>query len=401
MARSSECACAEAGTSVQVMPASKKPKVIVGRPARSCPVELGRGRADPATHSRGQGLTVIGPGTAPRHSRPFPTQLLSGLQGSAVPSEGVSADYQPLPTVPQATARFVSGPAGSSFRLPRRSLSRPRRARSNRNTRRSQNWQSAHPHLLSHRIRAENTEPARRTALADSTSAEVLRRISTASVFCSCGGRGSASQQHTVYVDLVHIQGTVTVQLPRSVCTTCSAIIDPQPTDLFYFPATPSTPTIWYDEQLLILVSQIRLRCATAYASLTTALADLHGTNGLSSKPAVWTHLQEACMQWLKLEQRLHDPAAYGVAPPQGCEGHRNCPCCYKTLTAGVFDSCLGLTRLASAASSSSGVQPSLSDPRMLPDDEVKAFLQQQGRNVSFGGTECATFTAASVRGRR
>lgn len=383
---------------LQVMP-SKKAKLTVGNSGRNCLTPLWRTAANPTSHrANGFSLPRQPQDSASHATRDLP-DIAADFEHSTEGQSAAPASEQPA----QRSASLLVGPAGVAFRLTRSSFSLSRRARPNRNTARSVNWERAHPHLLKRRICAEARAADQRTAIAEALKAEVQRRVSAAVVFCECGARACTSPAEApILVELVHIQGTVEVQLPKSVCQHCqpAKVIDPQPTDLGYFPATPSAATIWYDEQLLVLVSQIRLRCATAFASLTTALAALHDVNALSSRPAVWTHLQEACLQWLKLEQQMRDPAAYRVAPLQGCEGHHNCPACFRTCPAAIFDSCLGLTRFNAAARSSHAVQPSLHDPRMIADEEVKEALQQRP-GLRLDDSQCSKHTAASVHGRR
>ena len=192
---------------------------------------------------------------------------------------------------------------------------RKRRGQADKIAARSVNWQRTHPELLAQRIRAAALGQQRQAAVAAAVKSEVGRRVQAATISCClCGARTHLSQR-TVQVELVHIEGTVVVQLPAYSCSgsACQSVDDPQPTDLGYFPATPSKASIWYDEQMLVLVSELKLRSAASFTSLSSSFARLHDSNSLSSRPAVWEHLQEACIQWLKVEEQLCSPATYGV----------------------------------------------------------------------------------------
>lgn len=93
----------------------------------------------------------------------------------------------------------------------------------------------------------------------------------------------------------------------------------------------------------------------------------------------------------------MHDSAAYHEKTLRGYEGPHNCPTCFKTCPAAVFDSCLGLTRFSSAARTAQAVQSSLRDACMIGDEEVKEALEKQRPGLRLSDSQCSKHTAASA----
>ena len=359
-------------------------------PERPCPLPLGRSRQAyrPANNPRHLTLNTARSRKPPRAP---PAPFTAHQHPSNIPNSSQAAgdaDWEAF--APRLTAR-----------APPRQGRAERRGRAAANAALARGWQAAQPQLLHRRLIAEQGSARQQQAVADSLQAELQRRLSTAPITCSCGHAMASNSGQTAQVHLVHLQGMLTSpSLPSYRCSACCKCMHPQPTDLGYFPATPTRAEIWYDQQLLLLAQEIKLRGSCSWTSIGQSFGRLHEHNGLSSIPAAWRHLQEACMQWQKVERSCRDPATYGVAPPPHCESHQRCPCCWRECHGAVFDCCLGLTRFRRAAVSSQSIQAALSDSRFAPDLLVRQSLAAD-RGIAFHTGECSTFTAASVHGRR
>ena len=224
----------------RLMPPKKYVSRVIAAPQRYCPYPLGRQQCDPASHSRGTGPHLTVPSAATNQA----------------------PDLAPELRATQRQLTEASSPQPFGFRVNRGARGGNKRANDNR--RRSLAWQAARPHLLHRRVIAEQLSQQRKAAAGQSLQDEFERRLSSANIFCHvCGSatRPCSEQQQSQHqvknsVHIVHIQGTLPVSLPNLTCNCCQTVQHVQPTDIQYFPATPTQPSVWYDEQLLLLASE-------------------------------------------------------------------------------------------------------------------------------------------------
>ena len=107
------------------------------------------------------------------------------------------------------------------------------------------------------------------------------------------------------------INGFATVESPEHICCNCHKYVAVHPISVGCFPATPSRPEVWYDNQVLALTVTAQLSGPTAVQAQCAALKQLYLFNCPDTgRAAIWNNLGEASRQWQRVEVRVRPKAA-------------------------------------------------------------------------------------------
>ena len=166
-------------------------------------------------------------------------------------------------------------------------------------------WKERQPEHRFRRFCYLAHEQQRRQSFQQYLRADFASRISGHTLICqNCS---TAEHLHPVLpaapITFAGISGYVTVDNPEYMCCACGRHTAVHPISVGCFPATPSRPEVWYDDQLLALTAAAQHAGPLAVQAHSAALQQLYLFNGLDlSRPAVWDNLGMAAQQWKRVE---------------------------------------------------------------------------------------------------
>ena len=163
-------------------------------------------------------------------------------------------------------------------------------------------WRERQPEHRFRRYCRLASEGERRQALQHQLQADFSDRLATLIPFCQQCQAPFQLISPAAPITFAGINGYVTVDNPDFQCS-CGKRVAVHPISLDCFPATPSRPEVWYDNQLLALTAAAQHAGPLAIQAHSTALKQLYSFNGLDpARPAVWDNLGMAAQQWQRVE---------------------------------------------------------------------------------------------------
>ena len=225
------------------------------------------------------------------HARPFTGPARIAKRPTEVANaQPDDADYQPW-----QHEYDVQSPSNQVPRANRRQQAREQR---------DLLWKERQPEHRFRRYCYLAHEQQRRQSFTQNMQADFSTRLAELQPFCSDCGSAEYFQPVLPAAPIVFagITGYVTVNSPEFQCR-CGCHIAVHPISVGCFPATPSRPEVWYDNQLLALTAAAQHAGPTAIQAHCSALKQLYKFNGLDSgRSALWDNLGFAAQQWKRVE---------------------------------------------------------------------------------------------------
>ncbi len=165
----------------------------------------------------------------------------------------------------------------------------------------------------------------------------------------------------------------------------CQKTHQVHPVSAWCFPATPTQPKVWFEEQLISIAIKTQLAAPYSSRALSDMVLQLQEEYALPGQPApkrsVLRQLSKAALMWELVRERVNGLHRAGIAPiVEG--GYIYCPCCYKQCGGVSGDCSLGMRRFREAAKASRDLPAFSIQSRFIPEAEVRAELQQLRESV-------------------
>lgn len=173
-------------------------------------------------------------------------------------------------------------------------------------------WASAMPELQHNAYLAHSNRRAFRAWHEQRLHAEFEDRVQLAAVTlqgecpCCCAPEAlhapPASAPQVLYCSLT---GCLAVHVPELLCSSCGACVRVHPVAARCFPATPTRPSIWFSEELMVATAAVRTAGAYAATAWAKALVQMHNSNGFDTQLSTFTHIGSAASYWQVLQVSL------------------------------------------------------------------------------------------------
>ncbi len=198
----------------------------------------------------------------------------------------------------------------------------------------------------------------------------------------------------------VAVLGSVSVDLPRYVCTQCAHDQWLGPMELGCFPSTPQRVTAFYDEELLRLTSRMRSTAAYSASAWRAVLQEQHKENGLPSPPAVLEELSRVVVHWANIQEMKRSSESLQV-PSIRPGGWTECPACWRSCVALSGDACLGMRHYRLVAGSSSHLHPTVPGPFLRDAFVAQQLASYRAPAATSELSSCGDFRAATTASRK
>ena len=165
-------------------------------------------------------------------------------------------------------------------------------------------WKERQPEHRFRRYCYSAQEQQRRQSFVHHLQEEFASRLALLSPYCQQCNSAEYFQPVLPAAPIIFagINGHVTVNSPELQCR-CGCHVSVHPIAVGCFPATPSRPEVWYDNQLLALTAAAQHAGPLAIQAHCSALKELYKFNGLDpGRPALWDNLGMAAQQWTRVE---------------------------------------------------------------------------------------------------
>ena len=165
-------------------------------------------------------------------------------------------------------------------------------------------WKERQPEHRFRRYCFLSHEQQRRQDFAADVQADFASRLGKLRPYCQKCDSAERFEAVSPAAPIVFagITGYVTVGSPEYQCR-CGCHVVVHPISVGCFPATPSRPEVWYDNQLLALTAASQHAGPMAIQAYCSSLKQLYMFNGFDSgRAALWDNLGMAAQQWKRVE---------------------------------------------------------------------------------------------------